>query len=449
MNIKTTMTKTMLGLSLAWLTLCPLSGQQAVVVDGTTDFFGRTTQDLSKLPKMERDIVILQNVLNDLFSSDRHPSFSSPGAKGMYISGKGVIFNVNYGNRYGHILFAVDIKVVNAEENDVPDSQEENKRIEEKIESLSQEFLVNYGSILSELKSSEKVMLNVEYNKLKPVDTLEKSGVTIRPSGQNLASTSRAVIRGYTSKSSNVRMASSINYSDINSYLNGKLNLEQAMNKVNVTNGASKESNAPDAKIMAGILDDIFQSNFDGKFRRSRKTTWTYFEGFGLMYDLNMSNGSGLFFGTNAQNIAILKNDDAKSPKEDKADIEIEKEAAENLDELINIAKESLITYGRTLRSVKSEEVVILNINLGGSFGRLKLPKSVRLQVTKSQIDSYARGQKSLEQLKQEIDTKLLKASASNFPTVQGYVNQAQSIYSTTPNPTGRVVVGQKVNGQN
>lgn len=38
---------------------------ETVVVDG----WGREEQDLSKLPKMEKDIVILQNVLGDLFGN--------------------------------------------------------------------------------------------------------------------------------------------------------------------------------------------------------------------------------------------------------------------------------------------------------------------------------------------------------------------------------------------
>ena len=37
------------------------------------------SQDISKLPKMERDIIILQNVLDDLFNGGENRLFSSSG----------------------------------------------------------------------------------------------------------------------------------------------------------------------------------------------------------------------------------------------------------------------------------------------------------------------------------------------------------------------------------
>lgn len=374
--------------------------------------YGRTQQDLTKLPKMERDIVILQNVLNDLFSGDRGSFYSSRGAKGIYVPGKGVIFNVGSNNSAYNIVLADQLynsrnSKADAEAEEEKSATEKNKEIEDRLESLSKEFLVNYGSILSDLKSGEQVMLNVNYSAYNEESKKSGNGVTVQ-GGSNL------IYRG-SGRMSQKRMVSSIDYSTIDSYLNGNSSLNAATNKIKHSIVDKSDQSAQDAKIMAGILDDLFQSNFEGAFRRSGKTSWTYFDGFGLMYDLSLTGNhrGGLITYTapvaSGSNARVARADEKE---EDKA--EIEKKAEENYDGLIDMIKESLVTYGRTLRSVKSDEVVILNLNFGSSFRNTKLPKAIRLQVSKKQIESFSKGNKSLDQLKKEIDITKLSASASH-----------------------------------
>ncbi|GEM_PF-1231700 len=454
-----------LTFALAMLLVATLgsNAQEPVIVEEIPSGIFRTgAQDLSELPKMERDIIILQNVLNDLVANNKDLFYSSSNAKGMYIPGKGVIFNVKYGSRYGNIFFAENMTVIESQngttidldtdEKDKKQSAEEsNKNTENRIEQLSKEFLVNYGSILSELKAGEKVMLNVEYSKLKPVDK-DDTGVQVSSPKSNTIYGS-AVRLAYSGKSNTHRMSSAINQNDISAFLNGKLSMDQAFSKVSTVVKEDGENDAVDAKIMAGILDDLFQSSQRGKLRRSRKTSWTYFDDFGLMFDMNLSASSAtaLTFVTRSEDAVIgyaAKEDkDAEKKRE-----EAEKALEENLESVIDMAKESLVTYGRTLRSVKSGEVVILNLNLSGLSSRSKLPKSVRLQVSKAQIEAFSRGQKSLDQLKKEIDIKRLKASNNgNFPatTLGRIVNQGQSVYSNSPARSATTVNGYRTKGQN
>lgn len=423
-----------------------LNAQDAVAPIASISNFPNRSQDLSKLPKMERDIIILQNVLNDLFNGDRGSFYDSRGSKGIYVSGKGVIFNIGFNERWNEVVLLNTFASENESEKKAKKERpatELNAEKQAKLEELSKEFLVNYGSILSELKSGEKVMLNVSYSTLREKEDPEESN------GITLSSRSNLVYRGQYRKSVKKRMVTSIDYSAISSYLNGKSSLKEASQKVNQKIVDNTSGSAQDAKIMAGILDDIFQSNFDGNFRRSRKTSWTYFEGFGLMYDLNLTQshyGSIVAYtvGQNVSTSRVKKTADEKR-KENEERI---KEVEESYDDLMDLVKESLVTYGRTLRSVKSDEVVILNINFGSSFRKTKLPKAVRLQVMKSQIEAFSRGQKSLDQLKKEIDIKKLSASTSN-PHGDVFFGEPspsydQMIFETHPEDEHPIVIGGK-----
>lgn len=373
----------------------------------------RDAQDLSKLPKMDRDIIILQNVLNDLFNGTNRFYSSNRGAKGIYVPGKGVIFNIGSGSGDYDIILAEQLVASQnasgkAKQDDEQSAAKRNQEKESKLRALSKEFLVNYGSILSDLKAGEQVMLNVNYSALKEDDPKQTDHTDVH-GGQAIIT-----YRG-GSRADKKRMVSSIDYATINSYLNGRTGLQAAESKVSQTVVDKDANAAQDAKIMAGILDDLFQSNFDGVFRRSGRTSWTYFEGFGLMYDLNLTGARGNVIWAQSPGVTVSGTRVRPSEEKDTKQSEAGKLIEENYDDFIELVKESLVTYGRTLRSVKSDEVVILNINFGSAFRKTKVPRAVRLQVTKDQIESFSRGQKSLEQLKKEIDITKLRASTSGF----------------------------------
>lgn len=399
----------------------------AVTVNG----YGRQEQDLSKLPKMERDIVILQNVLSDLFSNRESSFYSSRNSKGMYVPGNGVIFSMGSSNPYGDIFVeyvsAQELLDEDADEKEEMDIEELNKKTEETIRDKSKEFLTNYGSLLSELKSGEKLMLNVDYS------LRQEREERLRTSGNRIAYVSP--------RSSKKRMQSSISYKTLNDFSTGKINLQQAMAAVETKIVENTEKDMTDAKILAGILDDLLQSSMDGKFKRRGKTTWTYFDGFGLMFNIQMGTqvGNGLVIYSQGVSDTRVINRSEREEEREKAIKEIE--AA--YPEFENLLKENVIQYGRTLRSLGEGESVIVNVDLGSYFNQSELPRSIRMIVPKSSIDAYARGQKSLEQVKKEIDIKKMQSSIGGS---NGLIYSASpdsffpSVYETAPEPADRAV---------
>lgn len=422
MKMKTTIP--LMAFSL-FLVMSIQSKSQQLVVDESSiksyldGFRSSNQQDLSKLPKMERDIIILQNVLNDLFKGSREGVFySSRGAKGMYIPGKGLFFNINYGNSM-EVIFA-DAAKANEEKKVEIDEKELAKEKEDEIKSLSQDFLVNYGSILSELKDNEQVILNVNYSTGK---------------GNSIRNTANGTVSYFATsgKDNSKRMVSSITAKDLKDFLSGKLSMEAAAAKITSKISADGDNEAYDAKIMAGILDDIFQSTFDGTFRGGGRTAWTYFEGVGLMFDMNFNSDIGQLRTSFSLDTNVKLPDEKEFQEKLKAD-ELKFEG------LMNLAKESLVTYGRTLRSVKSDEVIILNMYFDSAFRKINnFPAAIRIQVNKSQIEAFSKGSISLEQLKKEIDIKRLSSSTNNSE-VHYFPASPSEVFDVAPvRATGRV----------
>ncbi|WP_420385949.1 hypothetical protein [Roseivirga sp.] len=428
------MKKTTIKISLLALALCfglntaqAQSAQAVDIVEGYASHGGR--QDLSQLPKMEKDIIILQNVLGDLFSNNEGDRFfSSRNAKGMYIPGSGVMFSLNssvYGSALVELVSARERESQRADRTEEPDLDvdEMNKKNEENLKQKSREFLANYGSLLSELKSGEKIMLNIEYSEAVDRD-------------RDRISTGGARVAYIGSRSNKKRMQSSISAKTLSDFTSGKISLDQAMNSVEVNIKGDSDKEMSDVRIMAGILDDLLQNTMDGKLRRRSRTSWSYFDGFGLMFNIQMSTtvSSNLVVYSQgaAGTVSRISKDDRDKERE-----EMLKDLEEVFPEFEEMLKENIIQYGRTLRSLGTGESIIVNVDLGTYFRDSKLPRSIRMVIPKSTIEAYAKGQKSLDQAKQDVDITRLQTSIGNngsflyrsdsdfFPTV----------YETAPEP--------------
>ncbi|GHE70348.1 hypothetical protein [Roseivirga thermotolerans] len=395
-------TRNILVALLALFIASPAMAQQFVdVAQATVSGYSHQTQDLSKLPKMEKDIVILQNVLGDLFSDSENSFYSSRSAKGMYIPGSGVIFSM--GNSfYGRVFLDVlrgKTEDDGSEKADELSAEEMNKQNADRLRKLSKEFLANYGSLLTELKPGEKIMLNLDYTDIITEEKVNTSANRI------------SYARPTTQKK---RMQSSISQKTLSDFTSGKLSLEQAMNAIEVKVNEDVEKEMTDAKILAGILDDLLQSSMDGKFRRRGRTNWTYFDGFGLMFNIQLSTSVSGNVAILSQTIGSGTRVVSKNSEDKQKEIEEAMKAVEEAyPDFENMLKENVIQYGRTLRSLGSNESVIINVDLGSAYRNANIPRSIRMVIPKSTIDAYAKGQKSLDQVKNEIDVTKMQTSLS------------------------------------
>lgn len=394
---------------------------EEIVVNG----FGQPVQDLSKLPKMQRDIEILKNVLRDLFYGEDN-FFGARNTEGIHIDGKGVMFSMTAQGAYGNILVARDVMVIDGEKGEPEDKKDIatlNQEAEDMIRKNSQEFLLNYASLLSELSADEMVLLNVDYTALKE----RKKGTYVAAQTVYVSGSGRG----------NKRMVSSISAKDIEAYMDGKLDETAAKAKIQTQVIEKGDKEKPDAKILAGIFDNLFNSMGDGKFNRRGRTTYTYFDGFGLMYNLKFSSNTNrnVVFATTSGTL-IQSEGNLKQAKERDDYYKALEEAYPEFEQQL---KQNILEYGRTLRSVKANEVVIVNIDLGTTYRKSKVPRSLQLVIPKSLINDYAKGNKSLEKAASEIDVKKLRTSVASTsgtlwsvpePTAPavavGYVERAQ-----------------------
>lgn len=406
MKTKTTNKLAIIVISMLCYAGFGLQAQNADVAVVYDSYYGRT-EDLSQLSKMDKDIRILENVLDEMFGGGRNSFINSRGGKGVHIPNSGVIFNVGGNGLFGTGYTSLDDVVVitqgtasnltSGKEYTEEDLEKLNKEKEDKLSQLSKTFLANYGSLLTELKDPDKVQISCEYS-------------------LHVQSTSRKINGQYayvaSSRPENKRRLSAVaTMKDLKDYASGKINESSIMSKITISKKDTDEKEMLDAKILAGIFDDLFSSSMSQTFSRSGSTNWSYFEGFGVMYNLNLSahRSRTLFFPSSGNAVNTKAKDEPNAE-------EVKKEIEKSYAELEDVLKENLVKYGRTLRSLGSDEVIIMNVSLNGFVREADIPRSIQVVVNKKTIDAFSSGQRSLEQVKNEIDIKKLTSSVRNAP---------------------------------
>ncbi len=408
---KRTMWTLLLGLAIAVLSM-QSKAQDALLIGDVIDL--NNSQDIGKLPKMDRDILIMENVLADIFKKKSSSFNSTSRTRGLYIPGNGVIFNVSgngifYGSDYvawGDLVEVVSVgqaSVVstNFTEEELKKFNEEKKK---KIAEQAKTFLADYGSLLGELKDNEKIQVSVNY-------TLHVQSSSRKIDGQ-LAFVS-------SSRDENKRrMTAEISVRDLKAYTAGSISQSEVFSRIKTNSYDINEDEMLDAKILAGIFDDVFRVSYDGYLKRRGATSWTYFEGFGLMFNVNLSSSGNNYSLVTSNGVEVI----TRRGEDDKVNADdFYKGIQAKYQEFESMVKEQLVKYGRTLRSLQPNEVVIINMGLSANK-RSGLPNNIQFMIPKSEIDAFTKGNKSLNQVMDAVNMKKLKASlgSSSYYGVPG-----------------------------
>ena len=169
------------------------------------------------------------------------------------------------------------------------------------------------------------------------------------------------------------------------------------------------------------------------------------------MYNINLSSSGSRFRLSTEGGVSVITDNDGNKKMNSE---DFYKDIQSKYPDFEAQVKENLIKYGRTLRSLKPNEVVIINVGL--SANKLaNLPNTIQFMVSKSDIDAFTKGSKSLNQVMDAINLRKLKAGLNNSsayaPMADGQIsitqdairavgNQVQAIRDASENLSKAVI---------
>ncbi|MEO9484260.1 MAG: hypothetical protein ABJG47_12465 [Ekhidna sp.] len=358
--------------------------------------------------RMERDLKVAENIINTLSSNDgRRGLFSN--IESNYMEGYGVIFNLPR-SRY---IYATTVKgtsvyssqgiayissdddddeddevVAVAEENErrklreeqdrkaqkaKEDYEEQKKKSEEEFKNQIIVFLVDYADLIGQLKPSDKIV--------------------VQSNGNN----GSLYFSGRQSRSENKQNAFSaqILKSDLIAYKSGKTNRDATIKKIAFTSDENNEM-SKDLELFSTIFARLYEPDLSSTYYiSSRSIGYTNLEGYGVTFNMKVyssSNNDGLH--------TIRTTGEGGLTQEERND-----KVNAMYPDFEKSFKENLLDYGRTIKSLESDENVVFRVKLTECKG-CDMPKEIEVAVKMKTLQSFDKGSISREEALKQISVK-------------------------------------------
>lgn len=239
------------------------------------------------------------------------------------------------------------------------ESENFEKENEEMFKEQATAFLVDYADLIGQLKTTDKIMVNSK--------SKNNHILWIGDNHNNRQSTSRSA---------------EITKSDLIAYKQGKASREATIKKVKFSSSVKDEKVERDLEMFGSIFAKLYDSQLSNTYYTSNsRVNYDKLENFGAIYNMRVyssSENNGLHtIRTTGENSLTREQ---RNNKVNAMYPEFEKSV-----------KENLVDYGRTIRSLGANEMLMMKIRLTECKG-CEMPKSIEVSVKASVLNDFNSG---------------------------------------------------------
>jgi len=353
--------------------------------------------------RMTRDIEVAENVLSTVIKQqfDRK-SFFPMDVEGSYTPGYGVTFRMpnTFGNSFFMFENAIAPAVVGRIENEFRFERLDDEDLEREIDregqkrknkvvtvnrynndsvraiynqrviKAAQEFILDYGDLLSQLPADEKIM------------------ITNRGEGQTY----------YFNRTNNKRYLLTVEgtKSDLQQYKLGKLTRDQAMGKLKVVNTEATEDMHPDLELLSSIFNRLYRPDLSKTYYTQESIHYERLKDFGAIYYMRVYSSSEQ--DNQRWRMPTLQLDNLTQDERDKKVKELYPQFEKEL-------KQHLLEYGRTVKSLGDDEMLVFNVRLT-KCEKCGIPASVELAVKGGVLKEVGTGKLSQDAALARVSVK-------------------------------------------
>jgi len=347
--------------------------------------------------ELSQKLTIAENVLKNLFIVKKTKSVPSSGITGGSVAAPGI--HSSYIPGYGILL---TIPHMTGSDEDFPqtltssdeeyhkftfmhglEGDEEESVNEETVISRLRFFLLKYGSTIEPLSSSDKIMVvygtsRVNHNKILANNENKAFETKTAPNISISVSKSKLKIKSIPT------ISMSVLKSDLDAFQTENFDESTIADRISITKTEIAGSKNLELKVLADIFKTSFNERHGGEsFRIPGEVHYIKLEDFGVLYLFNITYSASAT-ATYLSNIEELeKYREQNASKFNTAYLDF-------VDKLKNL----LVDYGRTLTSVKPEEIIMISVTISNNFQNIpdridvKIEKSVLEDLDKEVIDS-------------------------------------------------------------
>ncbi len=371
--------------------------------------------------RMEQDIEVAENILSTLIRQQfGKRSFMPMEVHGSYLAGYGVTFRMPQGGPFNMFMIdsfegpeivnvnsdgysysystkrASEAKVAGGREEECEDCEKEKQRTkivrapkarvrvtrdslsataDKRFLEVSKSFLADYGDVLSQLKPEERIMVT---NRAEDFDG------DFNFKWQMDSQSRRSLVSTEAKRE------------DIGLLKQGKLTRDQFLSRLKIVNTESLETLAPDLEVFSSMFGRLYRSDLSKTYYSEGNIYYERMKDFGVIYYMKVY--SSVEEDNDRFALPTLDLDHLSKPERDKKVKELYPKFESEL-------KENLVEYGRTLRSLKDDEQLVINVKLTKCEG-CGIPSSIEVSVKNAALEDYSSGKASKEATLVKVNVK-------------------------------------------
>lgn len=351
--------------------------------------------------RMRRDIEVSENVLSTLIkheiSSQRTlfpldvkgsyqegygVTFRLPGdhAMPMIISGgENIVYNFSYSDDFSSAVSVGRNTEVDREPREEDDSKDKNsitlkssarekKRLKadsirddynNKLIKAAKDFIVDYGDFMTQLGPDEKIVVTNRGNR----------NVWYYGEGKR----THLFVEGTKA--------------DVLAFKQGKLSREQALAKLKVVNTETIETKDADLELLSSIFSRLYRPDLSKTFFIEGNLNYERLKDYGVIYYMQVyssRNTDAFGMPTRRHSLPTIGLEDVDQATRDKKVTELYPRFEQDL-------KENILEYGRTLKTLGDEEVLVFNVTVT-KCEQCGIPSTVELSVKGSVLKDFGSG---------------------------------------------------------
>ena len=341
--------------------------------------------------RMNRDIKVAENVLVTLIKQklDGDRMFFPLSVTGSYQKGFGVTFMlpadyttpIAFGlSKYDEMLFLRENRVhgVNTGpgRNRAPENEARTRndwtlkdRRQLNLDSLrdlsntrvieaAKEFLVDYGDMLSQVPSDEKILIT------------------------NRGNQPRMWVGALVPAPDRTHLSIELKKADLNAMKQGSIGRDELLKRISIVTAKATDEVEPDLELLSTIFSRLYRPDLSNTFFIEGTVPYERLKDFGVVYYMQVYSANRTFNSTYDMPTVGL-HDISQEQRDEKV-----KQLYPKFEQEL---KENIVEYGRTLKSLAGDEQLIFNVSLT-QCRQCHIPSTLELSVEGSVLKNYNEG---------------------------------------------------------
>lgn len=172
--------------------------------------------------------------------------------------------------------------------------------------------------------------------------------------------------------------------SDLAQLREGKITRQQAADRIKIINTESVEEVAPDLELLSSIFTRLYSEDISKTYFVGDNVTFERLKDFGAIYYMTMYSSIELGDYSRRYVMPTVGLMDVDQATKDKKVTELYPKFEADL-------KENIIEYGRTVKSLRDDEVLVFQVTLGKCPG-CSVPSTLEVSIKGSALRDYSSG---------------------------------------------------------